>query len=114
MAGLKIVGEVEPSGQNRGELADETDGYGLRIPKATFSYSENDRRVIDHALSFMRPMLDAAGGRHTWTEPDTAHLRAAVARSCVATMWCTRSMTSARASGSPPVRKNRSVPSVTA
>jgi choline dehydrogenase-like flavoprotein len=74
MAGLKIVGEVEPAERNRVELAAETDDYGLRIPRVTFSYSENDRRLIDHALNFMRQTLEAADARHVWAENDTAHL----------------------------------------
>jgi choline dehydrogenase-like flavoprotein len=74
MAGLKIVGEVEPSEGNRVELGTEADDYGLRIPKVTFSYSENDRKLIGHALTFMRQMLEAADARNLWTENDTAHL----------------------------------------
>jgi choline dehydrogenase-like flavoprotein len=74
MAGLKMVGEVEPAEGNRVELADETDALGLRIPKVTFSYSENDRCLIDHAQTFMREALTAAGARNVWVEPDTAHL----------------------------------------
>jgi choline dehydrogenase-like flavoprotein len=74
MAGLKIVGEVEASEQNRVQLAAETDGYGLRIPKVTFSYSENDRKLIAHALTFMRRTLDVVDARNVWTEDDTAHL----------------------------------------
>jgi choline dehydrogenase-like flavoprotein len=74
MAGLKIVGEVEPSEQNRVEIASETDDYGQRIPKVTFSYSENDRRLISHARTFMRQMLEAAEARNLWMEDDTAHL----------------------------------------
>lgn len=74
MAGLKIVGEVEPREQNRVELADEVDEYGLKIPRATFSYSENDKKLYKHALRFMREALEAAGGRDIWDEDDTAHL----------------------------------------
>jgi choline dehydrogenase-like flavoprotein len=74
MAGLKIVGEVEPSAQNRVELADETDQFGLPIPKVTFAYSENDRRLIQHAVNFMRQTLEAADASKLWTEEDTAHL----------------------------------------
>jgi choline dehydrogenase-like flavoprotein len=74
MAGLKIVGEIEPCERNRVELVTETDSYGLRIPKVTFSYSVNDRRLIDHALNFMRQMLEAADAHNLWTENDTAHL----------------------------------------
>jgi choline dehydrogenase-like flavoprotein len=36
MAGLKIVGEVEPREINRVELAEECDELGLRIPTVTF------------------------------------------------------------------------------
>jgi choline dehydrogenase-like flavoprotein len=74
MAGLKIVGEIEGSEHNRVQLASETDGYRLRIPKVTFSYSENDRKLIDHAVNVMRQMLEAADARNLWTENDTAHL----------------------------------------
>lgn len=73
-AGLKIVGEVEPQEQNRVELADETDQYGLRLPRVIFSYSENDRKLIAHALRFMGQALEAAGGRDLWHDNDTAHL----------------------------------------
>jgi len=74
MAGLKMVGEVEPSEHNRVELADETDQYGLPIPRITFSYSENDKRLVRHAVDFMRRTLAAAGGRNIWVQDDTAHL----------------------------------------
>jgi choline dehydrogenase-like flavoprotein len=74
MAGFKMVGEVEPSERNRVEVAAETDDNGLPIPRVTFSYSENDRRLIAHAMGFMRQTLEAAGGRHVWSEDDTAHL----------------------------------------
>ena len=74
MAGLKIVGEVEPQEINRVEVVDERDERGLRIPKVTFSYSSNDRRLVEHATMFMREMLDGVGARKLWVEPDTAHL----------------------------------------
>jgi choline dehydrogenase-like flavoprotein len=74
MVGMKIVGEVEPSASNRVEVVDETDDAGLRIPKVTFSYSDNDRRLIKHALQFMGRALDAVGACNLWTENDTAHL----------------------------------------
>lgn len=74
VAGLKIVGEVEPRAENRVELAGEADPLGLPIPKVTFSYSGNDRRLIAHAERSMRALLDAAGARDLWMETDTAHL----------------------------------------
>jgi choline dehydrogenase-like flavoprotein len=73
-AGLVPVGETEPRLENRVELAEDTDQYGLRIPRVVFSYSENDRRLQSHALRFMSHMLEAAGGRDIWTSDDTSHL----------------------------------------
>jgi choline dehydrogenase-like flavoprotein len=73
-AGLVPVGEVEPRACNTVTLADETDQYGLKIPKVTFSYSDNDKRLQAHAVKFMSRMLEAAGGRDLWTNDDTSHL----------------------------------------
>ncbi len=74
MTGLKMVGEVEPRAENRVELAEETDGYGLRIPRVHFGYSENDRRLYRHAVGSMRSVLEAAGARNFWDQDGTAHL----------------------------------------
>ena len=73
-AGLKIVGEVLPQEQNRVELADETDEFGLRIPRITFSYGEEDKKLYEHAIRFMTEALQAADGRDLWSLEDTAHL----------------------------------------
>ena len=73
-AGFKMVGEVEPRDDNRVELAGEKDALGLPIPRITFSYSENDKRLIEHARRFMAETMNAAGGRDIWFESDTAHL----------------------------------------
>ncbi|HJU43342.1 MAG TPA: GMC family oxidoreductase [Vicinamibacterales bacterium] len=74
MAGVKMVGEIEPSARNSVEVTTETDQLGLPIPKVTFSYSANDRELIAHARGFMRQMLEAVGARNIWMEADTAHL----------------------------------------
>jgi choline dehydrogenase-like flavoprotein len=74
MAGLAPVAETEPQARNRVELAEETDAYGLRIPRVVFSYSQADRALQRHALGFMGQVLDAAGGRDLWTSNDTSHL----------------------------------------
>ncbi|WP_113893211.1 GMC family oxidoreductase [Roseiarcus fermentans] len=73
--GLKIVGECMAQERNRVTLADETDRYGLKIPRVTYSYCDNDRRLIAHSLAFMRVALEAAGARDIWDETDdTCHL----------------------------------------
>lgn len=74
MAGFVPVGETEPVEANRVELADDRDQHGLRIPRVIYSYSENDRRLIEHAKREMGRVLEAAGGRDLWKSDDTSHL----------------------------------------
>jgi choline dehydrogenase-like flavoprotein len=73
--GLKMVGEVLPYHHNRVTLADEVDQYGLRIPRVTFSYGDNERAMIAHALDFMDRALEAVRATERWNEwDDTCHL----------------------------------------
>jgi choline dehydrogenase-like flavoprotein len=73
--GLKIVGETLPQERNRVTLADTKDQYGLPVARVTFSYCDNDRRLIDHAVRFMTEALRVADAREIWVEmSDTAHL----------------------------------------
>ena len=74
MAGFKIVGEVEPQDANRVDLADAEDALGLKVPRVTFSYSDNDRRLKAHARRTMRETLGAAGASDLWEADGTAHL----------------------------------------
>jgi choline dehydrogenase-like flavoprotein len=74
-AGLKICGDVLPDERNRVTLAEEKDRFGLPIARATFSYGENDKKLIAHAIGSMRQCLELAGARDLWVEhDDTAHL----------------------------------------
>jgi choline dehydrogenase-like flavoprotein len=73
--GLKIVGECMPQERNSVTLSDGRDQYGLRIPRVTYSYCDNDKRLIRHSLGFMRQALEAAGASDIWDETDdTCHL----------------------------------------
>lgn len=74
MSGLVAVAETEPRPCNRVTLADERDRHGLPIAHVAFSYSDNDRRMQEHARRFMGRMLEAAGGRDLWTSEDTSHI----------------------------------------
>ena len=74
IAGLRIVGETEPQPHNRIDVADETDQFGLPIPRMTFSYSENDRRLMKHSIGSMRSVLEGAGAKELWVDDDTSHL----------------------------------------
>ncbi|TAL87205.1 MAG: GMC family oxidoreductase [Rhodanobacter sp.] len=74
-AGLKIVGETLPQERNRVTLADEKDQYGLPITRITYSFCDNDKKLIAHSLNFMEQALEAAGGKEIWREQDdTCHL----------------------------------------
>src|SRR5581483_1613572 len=69
------VGEMLPQETNRVTLADDVDQYGLRIPRITYSWSDNDKRLIDHSLKFMTRALQAIGAEDIWTQDDdTCHL----------------------------------------
>ncbi len=73
--GLKMVGECLPQERNRVTLADETDRNGLKIPRVIYSYCDNDKRMIRHALRFMRTALQAADATQIWDDTDdTCHL----------------------------------------
>jgi len=73
--GLKIVGEVLPDERNRVTVIDEKDRFGLPLPRVTFSYGDNDKRLIAHSLEFMRQSLEAANARDLWDQTDdTCHL----------------------------------------
>ena len=63
-----------PHPENRVTLADEKDEYGLPRAKVTFSYGDNDRKLIDHAVANMKAILDAAGGKVEFVIPDSAHM----------------------------------------
>ncbi|MCB8878337.1 GMC family oxidoreductase [Acidisoma silvae] len=73
--GLKMVGEMLPDERNRVTLTDEVDQYGLRIPRITYSWGDNDKALIQHALGEMERSLDLVGAKDIFRqEDDTNHL----------------------------------------
>lgn len=90
---VTMVGEVLPSEQNTVSLAEEKDEYGQPMAKVTFSYGENDLRLISHAVGSMESILEAAGGRPEFVVSDTAHLMGGCRmghdpRTSVVNDWC--------------------------
>ncbi len=73
-ARVTLVGEVLPHPDNAVTLSNEKDEYGMPIPKVTFSYQENDLRLIDHAVEQMKRIIEAMGGKPAHVIDDTAHL----------------------------------------
>jgi choline dehydrogenase-like flavoprotein len=73
--GLKIVGEFMPQERNGVTLTEERDQYGLPVPRVTYSYCDNDKRLIQHALGFLRQAMTTLDARDIWEETDdTCHL----------------------------------------
>ena len=67
VVGLKIVGEMLPQEAIASRLPTTIDQYGLRIPRITYSWCDNDRRLIDHSLEFMTQALRAIDATDIWT-----------------------------------------------
>jgi choline dehydrogenase-like flavoprotein len=78
--GLKMVGETMPDARNTVTLADEVDQYGLRIPRITFSWGENDKRLIGHALQQMTMSLEVIGAKEIFQQDDDTNHLAGTAR----------------------------------
>jgi choline dehydrogenase-like flavoprotein len=74
-SGIGIVGEILPQQENMVKLHEtERDQFGLAIPHIVFSYHENDRKIIVHAIERMKEIMEAAGGEDAWSADRTAHL----------------------------------------
>src|SRR5579885_1762024 len=73
-ATLGVLGEILPWPDNRVELADEKDQYGLPVAKVTFNLHENDKKLIEFGKNKVAEVLWAAGAEHVVQEPRYAHL----------------------------------------
>lgn len=71
---VTLVGEVLPDPINAVTLSDEKDEYGMPLPHVSFTYGDNDLKLIDHAETQMKSIIEAAGGKPEFTTDDTAHL----------------------------------------
>lgn len=71
---VTLVGEVLPNPVNCVTLSDEKDEYGMPVPEVSFSYGQNDLKLINHAVGKMQEILTAAGGTPEFITDDTAHL----------------------------------------
>lgn len=73
-AALGLLGEILPWEDNRIDLADETDHYGLRVPKITFNLHDNDKKLIEFGRRKVEEIMWAAGAEEVVQEPRYAHL----------------------------------------
>jgi choline dehydrogenase-like flavoprotein len=73
VAGIGMNGDTLPNVENRVTLSSEKDARGLSKPMITFSLSDNEKKMSDHAEAQMRAILTAAGGDDLWSSQRTAH-----------------------------------------
>ncbi|HEX3949812.1 MAG TPA: GMC family oxidoreductase [Steroidobacteraceae bacterium] len=79
LVGLKMVGEQLPNVKNCVTLADEKDQYGLPIPRISYSWGENDKAMIRHALDQMSTSLALVGAKDIFRQDnDMNHLAGTV------------------------------------
>ena len=60
-ATLGVLGEILPWEDNRVELAEEKDQYGLRVAKVTFNLHDNDKKLIEFGKNKVMDVMWAAG-----------------------------------------------------
>lgn len=73
-ATLGVLGEILPWEDNRVELAEEKDQYGLRVAKVTFNLHDNDKKMIEFAKNTVMDVMRAAGAEEVVQESRYAHL----------------------------------------
>lgn len=73
-ARVTMVGEVLPDINNSVTLSDEKDEYGIPRAQVSFSYGDNDNKLIAHGIEKCNEILEAAGGKRAFVTPDSAHL----------------------------------------
>jgi len=67
-AALGVLGEILPWEDNRVELAEDLDQFGLRVAKVTFALHENDKKVAGAGVAKTMEILYAAGAREVLDE----------------------------------------------
>ncbi|RFA11172.1 ribonuclease BN [Subtercola boreus] len=72
-AGIGINGECLPAENNRLELSDEKDEWGIPRAVVTFTQGPNEKAINEHAVGTMTRILEAAGARDTRVLARTAH-----------------------------------------
>jgi choline dehydrogenase-like flavoprotein len=73
-AALGVLGEILPWEENRVELADETDQFGLRVAKITFKLHDNDKKIAKAGVQKTTEILHSAGAQEVIQESRYAHL----------------------------------------
>jgi choline dehydrogenase-like flavoprotein len=73
-AALGVLGEILPWEDNRVELAQEKDRFGLPVARVNFSLHDNDKKLIAHGRKVTEDVMWAAGAEEVVQEARYAHL----------------------------------------
>jgi choline dehydrogenase-like flavoprotein len=73
-AAFGLLGEILPHAENRVQLADEKDRFGIPIARATYTLHENDKKLIEFGKRKTMDVMWAAGAREVVQEARYAHL----------------------------------------
>ena len=73
-ATLGVLGEILPWPDNRVELAQEKDQFGIPVPKVTFNLYDNDKKLIEFGKKTVKDVMWAAGAEEVVQESRYAHL----------------------------------------
>lgn len=73
-ATLGVLGEILPWPDNRVQLAEEKDQFGIPVAKVSFSLHENDKKLIEYGKKKVMEVMWAAGAEEVVQESRYAHL----------------------------------------
>ncbi|HEY1730043.1 MAG TPA: GMC family oxidoreductase [Candidatus Baltobacteraceae bacterium] len=73
-AAFGFLGEILPHAENRVQLADERDRFGIPVATTTFALHDNDTKLIEFGTSKTMEIMWAAGAREVVQEARYAHL----------------------------------------
>ncbi len=69
-----VLGEILPWPENRVELAEEKDQFGIPVAKVNFDLHENDKKLIEFGKKTAMEVMRAAGAEEVVQESRYAHL----------------------------------------
>ncbi len=73
-AALGLLGEILPWPDNRVQISEEKDQYGIPVAKITFALHENDKQLIEFGKNTVMEVMRAAGAQEVVQEARYAHL----------------------------------------
>jgi choline dehydrogenase-like flavoprotein len=73
-AAFGLLGEILPNKDNRVEIADVKDQWGIPVAKVTFSLYDNDKKLIEFGKKKTMDVMWAAGAEEVVQEARYAHL----------------------------------------